>query len=63
MEKAAPSVLQVNLSPSLTVCSYITNDNQLTLTFLKEEKIESRGQNIQNRINNRFTATLKKLRR
>ena len=46
VEKAAPSVLQVNLSPSLTVCSYITNDNQLTLTFLKEEKIESRGQNI-----------------
>ena len=46
VEKAAPSVLQVNLSPSLTVCSYITNDNQLTLTLLKEEKIESRGQNI-----------------
>ena len=46
MEKAAPSVLQVNLSPSLTVCSYITNDNQLTLTLLKEGKIESRGQNI-----------------
>ena len=46
VEKAAPSVLQVNLSPSLTVCSYITNDNQLTLTFLKEEKLESRGQNI-----------------
>ena len=46
VEKVAPSVLQVNLYPSLTVFSYITNDNQLTLTFLKEEKIESRGQNI-----------------
>ena len=45
VEKAAPSVLQVNLSPSLTVCSYITIDNQLTLTLLKEEKIESRRQN------------------
>ena len=48
LEKAAPSgsVLQMNLSPSLTVRSYITNDNQLTLTFLNEEKIESRGQNF-----------------
>ena len=46
VEKAAQSVLQVNLSSSLTVCSYITNDNQLTLNFLKEEKIETRGQNI-----------------
>ena len=42
-EKAASSVLQVNLSPSLTVCSYITNDNLLKLTILKEKKIESRG--------------------
>ena len=38
--KAAPSVLQVNVSSSLAVCSYITNDNQLTLILLKEEKIE-----------------------
>ena len=45
-EKAAPSVLQVNLSPILNICSYITNDNQLTLTLLKEEKIQSRGQNL-----------------
>ena len=46
VENATPFVLQVNLPPSLMVCSYITNDNQLTLTLLKEEKIESRGQNI-----------------
>ena len=46
VEKAVPSVLQVTISPSLTVCSYILNDNQLTLTLLKEEKKESRGQNI-----------------
>ena len=44
VEKAAPSVLQVNLSPALTVCNCITNVNQLTLNFLKEEKIELRGQ-------------------
>ena len=61
VEKAAPSVLQVHLSPSLTVCSYITNDNHLTLTFLKEEKIESRDRIFCE--NNRFSATLKKLRR
>ena len=35
VEKAAPSVLQVNLSPSLTVCSCITKKNQLTLAFFK----------------------------
>ena len=46
MEKATPSVLQVNLSPNLTVCSCIASDNQLTVTFLKEEKIDSRGQTI-----------------
>ena len=46
VKMAASSVLQVNLSPILTVCSYITNDNQLTLTLLKEEKIESQRQNI-----------------
>ena len=46
MEKAAPSILQVNLTPSLTVCSFITNDNHLILIHLKEEKIESRGHNI-----------------
>ena len=45
-EKVAPSVLQVNLSPSLTVCSCITNDNQITLSLVREEKIESRGQSI-----------------
>ena len=46
VEKVAPSVLQVNLSPSLTVCSCITNDNQITLSLVREENIESRGQSI-----------------
>ena len=46
VEKATPSVLQKNLSPNLTVCSCIASDNQLTVTFLKEEKIDSRGQTI-----------------
>ena len=46
VEKATPSVLQVNLSENLTVCSCIASDNQLTVTFLKEEKIDSRGQTI-----------------
>ena len=36
--KAAQSVLQVNLSSSLTVCSYIRNDNQLTLNFFKRRE-------------------------
>ena len=38
-EKVAPSVLQVNLSPSLTVCSCITKDNEITLSLVREEKI------------------------
>ena len=46
VEKATPSFLQVNLSPNLTVCSCFASDNQLTLTFLKEEKIDFRGQTI-----------------
>ena len=46
VEKVAPSVLQVNLSPSLTVCCCITNDNQITVSLVREEKIESRGQSI-----------------
>ena len=46
VEKVAPSVLQVNLSPSLTVCSCVTNDNQITLSLVREEKIGSRGQSI-----------------
>ena len=43
MEKGAPSVFQLNLSP---VCSFITNDNQITLSLVREEKLESRGQSI-----------------
>ena len=46
VEKVAPSVLQVILSPSLTVCSCITNDNQITVSLVREEKIELRGQSI-----------------
>ena len=46
VKKEAPSVLQVNLSPNLTVFSCITNDNQHTLLLIKEEKTESRGQSI-----------------
>ena len=46
VEKVAPSVLQVNLSPSFTVCSCITKDNQISLSLVREEKIESRGQSI-----------------
>ena len=34
--------LKLNLSPSLRVCSCITNDNQITLSLVRE-KIESRG--------------------
>ena len=46
VEKVATSAPQVNLSPSWTVCSFITNDNQITLSLVREEKIESRGQSI-----------------
>ena len=45
-EKAAPSLLQVNLSPNLVVYSCIADGNQLTVTFVEEEKVESRGQTI-----------------
>ena len=46
VEKTTPSVLQVNLSPNLTVCSCFASDNQLTVTFMKEEKFDSHGQTI-----------------
>ena len=45
-EKTDPSLLQVSLSPSLTVYSCIAPDNQLTVTLVKEERIDSRGQSI-----------------
>ena len=45
-EKKAPSLLQVNLSPSLTIYSCITVENQLTVTFVKEQKIDTRGQTV-----------------
>ena len=40
-EKTNPSLIQVNLSPSLTVYSCIAQDNQLSLTLVKEERIDS----------------------
>ena len=46
LEKPAPSLLQVNLSPNLTVYSCITPENQLTVTLIKEEKIDTRGQTV-----------------
>ena len=45
-EKAASSLLQVNLSPILVVYSCIADENQLTATFLKEEKVDSRDQTV-----------------
>ena len=46
VEKVASSVFQVKLSPNFSVCSCITNDNQLNLSLIKEEKMESRGHSI-----------------
>ena len=43
LEKSTPS-LQVNLSPNLTVYSYITVEDKLTVKFVKEEKFDTRGQ-------------------
>ena len=43
---SAPSILQVTLSPNLTVYSCITSDNHLNVTFVREEKIDSRGQTV-----------------
>ena len=45
-EKTNPSLLQVSLSPSLTVYSCIAPDNQLTVTLLNEEITDSHGQTI-----------------
>ena len=46
LEKIAPSVLQVNLSRNLIVYSCLAAENQLTVTLVKEEKIEGRGQTV-----------------
>ena len=45
-KKAAPSLLQVNLSPNLVVYNCIADEKQLTVTFVKEEKIDSCGQTV-----------------
>ena len=36
----------MNLSPNLTVYSYITAQDQLTVLFVKEEKVDTRGQTV-----------------
>ena len=46
LEKSTPSLLKVNLSLNLTVYSYITSEDQLTVTFTKEEKTDTRGQTV-----------------
>ena len=46
LEKTAPSVLRVNLSPNLIVYSCLAAENQLNVTLVKEEKIDSRGQTV-----------------
>ena len=44
--KAAPSLLQMNLSPNIVVYSCKADENQLTVTFVKKEKVDSRGQTV-----------------
>ena len=46
LEKTAPSVLQVTLSPNLIICSCLAVENQLTVTLVKEQKIDSGGQTV-----------------
>ena len=46
LEKTAPSVLQMNLFPNLIVCICLAAENQLTVTLIKEEKFDSRGQTL-----------------
>ena len=46
LEKSTSSLLRVNLSPNLTVYSYITAEDQLTVTFVKEEKVDTHGQTL-----------------
>ena len=46
LEKTELSVLQVNLSPILIVYSCLAVENQLTVTQVKEEKIDSREQTV-----------------
>ena len=46
LEKTAPSVLQVNLSPNLIAYSCLAAENELTGTLVKEEKIDSRGKTV-----------------
>ena len=43
LEKSTPSLLQENLSRNQTVCSYMKAEDQLTVIFVKEEKVHTRG--------------------
>ena len=44
--KSTPSLLLVNLSPNLTVYSYKTAEDQLNVTFVEEEKVDTCGQTV-----------------
>ena len=46
LEKPAASLLQKNLSPNLTTYSGKPLESRLTVTFIKEEKIETRGHTL-----------------
>ena len=46
LEKTAPSVLLMNLSPNSIVYSCLAAENQLTVTLVKEEKFDSRGRTV-----------------
>ena len=45
-EKAAPSLLQVNLSTNLVVFNCIADENKMTVTFVKEEEFRSPGETV-----------------
>ena len=57
LEKSTASLLQVNLSPNSTVYSYIRAEDQLTVTFVKEEKVDTRGQTVLRKQQGTFTDT------
>ena len=46
MEKSTLSLLQLNLSPNLTVYGYITVEDQPTNTFFEQEKVDTRGHTV-----------------
>ena len=46
LEKTAPSVLRVNLSPNLIVYSYVTAEDQLSVTVVKGGKVDRWGRTV-----------------